>query len=85
MKLRLIPGEQPAQDVTRIWREACEATNHTLEVLEFQQPDTRRLIERLQLNTFPALLQEERVVAVGNPTPESARRVLAGLAETTAG
>lgn len=84
MNLCLIPGEQPAQDVTHIWREACKQANHTLEILEPGQPATRKLIERLHLNTFPALLLGDRILAVGNPTPESARQVLASLDEAHA-
>jgi len=84
MNLRLILGEQPAQDVTHIWREACKQAHHTLEVLEPGRPATRALIERLRLNTFPALLLDERVLAVGNPTPERARQVLRSLSETDA-
>lgn len=83
MNLRLILGEKPERHAMEIWRNACIESNVNLEILDSRQPATRDLIEHLHLNTFPALLLKERVLAVGSPTPESARQLLSELSETT--
>jgi hypothetical protein len=82
MNLRLILGEKTARNAMDIWRNACTESNHSLEVLDPRLPATRELIAHLHLNTFPALILEDRVVAVGSPTPESARQLIRELSVT---
>lgn len=63
-----------------IWRDACEASGDTLEIVDTANNRYQSLIGQLHLNTFPALLQGNQVLAVGIPTLESAQNLLTELA-----
>ncbi|MDH3948508.1 MAG: hypothetical protein OEU74_06065 [Gammaproteobacteria bacterium] len=81
MNLCLILGTKPAsQDAEIIWRDACQNSGVTLEVVNPDNTQYQTLVEQLQLNTFPALIQNDRVLAIGIPTPESAKKLLTELA-----
>ena len=80
LNLCLILGTKPAShDAEIIWRDACQNSGVTLEIVKSDNAQYQALIEQLRLNTFPALLQDNRVLAVGIPTPESARKLLTEL------
>jgi len=84
MNLCLILGTKPAShDAEIIWRDACQNSGVTLEVVKPDDTQYQALVEQLQLNTFPALVQDNRVLAVGIPTPESARKLLTELASAS--
>ena len=77
MHLCLILNPNPtSHEAETVWREACEDNGDTLEIVNTGNTKYQALVEQLHLNTFPALLQENRVLAVGTPTPESARKLL---------
>ncbi len=59
-----------------VWQAACESLGLELEVLNLEAPATRALCERLDLHSYPALVQGDQVLAVGVPDPATARRVL---------
>lgn len=81
MNLCLILGTKPAShDAEIIWRDACQNSGVTLEVVNPDNAQYQPLVEQLHLNSFPALLQDNRVLAVGIPTAESARKLLTELA-----
>lgn len=63
-----------------IWRDACKDSGDTLEIINASDTKYHTLVEQLQLNTFPALLQDNRVLAVGIPTRENATKLLTELA-----
>lgn len=69
-----------SQKAETIWRDACKDSGDRLEIVNIENTKYQRLVEQLHLNTFPALLQANRVLAVGIPTPESARNLLTELA-----
>ena len=81
MNLCLILGTKPAShDAEIIWRDACQNSGVTLEVVNPDNTQYQTLVEQLHLNTFPALIQNDRVLAVGIPTSESAKKLLTELA-----
>jgi hypothetical protein len=65
-----------------IWRDACEVSGDTLEIVNAANNRYHPLVGQLHLNTFPALLQGNQVLAVGIPTPEDAQKLLTELANT---
>jgi hypothetical protein len=80
MNLCLILGTKPAShDAESIWRDACQNSGVTLEVINPDSTQYQTLVEQLHLNTFPALVQDNRVLAVGIPTPENAKKLLTEL------
>jgi limonene-1,2-epoxide hydrolase len=66
---------------TAVWQAACQALGLELEVLHLDAPTTRALCERLDLHSYPALLQGEQILAVGVPDPDTARRILSQITE----
>ncbi len=83
MQLCLILDGNPASsDAESIWRDACQHSGNTLEVLHPDDPDYQSVLERLMLNTFPALVLDNRVLAVGIPTADMANKLLADLTTT---
>lgn len=81
MNLCLILGTKLAShDAKIIWRDASQNSGVTLEVVKPDNAQYQALIEQLHLNTFPALVLDNRVLAVGIPTAESARKFLMELA-----
>ena len=80
MNLSLILDTKPAsRDAETIWYDACENNGVTLEVIKPDNTQYQSLVEQFQLNTFPALVQDNRVLAVGIPTQESAEKLLTEL------
>lgn len=85
MNLCLILDTNPStHDAENIWRTACQESGDSLEILQPEKMESRVLIEQLHLNTFPALVLNDRVLAVGIPTPEDAKRLLTQLKEPDA-
>ena len=83
MKLCLILDGNPAStEAESIWRDACQQNGHSLDVLKTDDPKYQTVLEQLKLNSFPALVLEERILAVGIPTAEAANKLLADLAAT---
>lgn len=81
MNLRLILDTSPtSHNAEIIWREACRDSGDTLEIVNATSDQFQSLVEHLHLNTFPALVHGNQVLAVGKPTPEGARKFLTGLA-----
>ncbi len=81
MNLYLILDTNPAShEAEIIWRDACKDTGDTLEIVNTSDTRHHNLVEQLQLNTFPALIQDNRVLAVGIPTRENAWKLLTELA-----
>jgi hypothetical protein len=81
MNLCLILDTNPAsREAETVWRDACEHNGDRLEIVNTENTKYQPLVEQLHLNTFPALLQANRVLAVGIPTPESARKLLTDIA-----
>lgn len=69
-----------SQKAVAIWRDACEDSGDSLEIVNTDCIQYQPIVEQLYLNTFPALVQGNQVLAVGIPTPESARKLLTKLA-----
>jgi len=76
-RLRLILADTDADSrVCHVWQQACDDAGCRLDILAPDDPAARELRERLSLNLFPALIQNERIIAVGFPDVETARKIL---------
>lgn len=81
MNLCLILDTNLASDkAATVWRDACNDNGDTLEIVNTENTQYQPMVEKLHLNTFPALVRDNQVLAVGIPTPESARKLLTDLA-----
>ncbi len=75
----ILDTKQTSHDAETIWHDACADSSITLQVLKPDNPQYQALVEQLHLNSFPALVQNQRVLAVGIPTLESAKKLLSEL------
>ncbi len=81
----ILDGNPASSEADNIWRDACQHSGNTLEVLKPDDSRYQTVLERLKLNTFPALVLDNRVLAVGIPTTEAAKKLLMDLAESGPG
>ncbi len=78
--LRLILPDTDNPDQARaVWEDACNAAGFRLEIHAASDETARDLARKLGLNTYPALLQADRIIAVGTPDAATARAILARL------
>lgn len=63
----------------QIWQEACLKTNIELEAFDLESDHGRQLAEQLNLKSFPALILNNKVIAVGNPTEQKAAKIISEL------
>ncbi len=78
MKIQLLvatwsPSCRRAQQV---WRQLAQDHGLELSVVDVDEPAGQSLMQRLQLNTIPALLIDERLVAVGVQSQEEAEKIV---------
>jgi len=81
MKLHLILADHcdTCTETERVWAAACRELGLDFQVLLTQEPEGADIAAQLNLRTFPALLVDGRIRAVGAPTPETARETLLSL------
>ncbi len=85
MKIQLIimGRTEQSQATENIWQEICEAQGLSLAVADSETEEGQALVEKLALRSLPALVVNDRVIAVGQPDKVSARRILQILDEKT--
>ena len=78
--LRLIlPDTDDPGQARSVWQTACDEAGFTLEIHAASDPAIQTITRSLELNTYPALLQADQIIAIGTPDLDSARQILAGL------
>ena len=86
MKLQLLLADHcpTCLETERVWKRVCEQNQQPLEVLFTDTAAGQQVVERLDLQMFPALLADGRVCAVGAPSEGTARDALARLMDQRA-
>lgn len=79
MKIELlITGDcVPCRKAEELWRQVCAEQDLTLSVLDVRDQEGKKLFFHLRLHTLPALVIEDKLVAVGVQDPEQAEELLA--------
>ncbi len=87
MKLQLIlMGHYPScETAEEIWQAACDSHDIELEVLDLDSAEGSALADRLGLKSFPALIKNNQVLAIGNPDAQTASELLDDLLEVDSG
>ncbi len=67
----------PCHAAERLWSALCTEMNLTLQIVGTEQHEGSALAHRLNVNSVPALIIDDRVVSVGVPAIEAARTLLA--------
>ncbi len=63
----------------QVWQETCTKQNIELEVIDLEHAQGQALADKLNLKSFPALILNQKVIAVGNPDKLKAAKITAGL------
>ena len=86
MKLQLVLADHcdTCVETESVWRQACAQLNLEFEVLLTVDGKGRRVADQLNLRTFPALVADGRIRAIGAPTAETAQETLLNLLQADA-
>ncbi|MDZ7660860.1 thioredoxin family protein [Thiohalophilus sp.] len=81
MKLQLlIAGQLPScLEARDVWQSVCEQQGLELELIEVEDEQGQELIDRLGIKSFPVLLANGKIRAVGRPDPQHAANILQQL------
>jgi glutaredoxin len=67
---------ESCQSAVAIWSEVCEAHHIECQVLDLDSKEGRQLAEQMQLATFPAIVINGRLRAIGASSRAEAERLL---------
>ena len=69
----ILAGSDSSNSATDlIWNEACNNKGITLTTLDSTHNDGQKLSSQLNVKSFPALIIDNKIVAVGHPDKQSA-------------
>lgn len=72
----LLAGPYSSCDATKhIWQDICEKNNIDFESYEASNEAGREIALKHNIKSFPALIINEKVVAVGHPDEKSSARI----------
>lgn len=73
----ILAGPYSSCNATKIiWEEACMSKNMELKTYDLTQKEGQELSSELNIKSFPALIINNKVVAVGHPDEQSAKKVM---------
>jgi len=67
------------QKTQRVWQDVCLNHNIEISILDLEHENGQTLAERLNLKSFPALIHNNKVIAVGNPDKQKAEKIIIDL------
>lgn len=78
MKIQLLVSDacDPCDQAEKVWRGVAAELELDFSVVNLDQPEGRQLAERLQLQTIPALVVDDALVAIGVQSAEEARALV---------
>ena len=81
MKIQLILARNttPGQHTEEVWQSVCNESATSLLVHDIESLEAQTLIEKINIKTFPALLANEKIIAVGNPDHQTASHIIQSL------
>ena len=81
MKLQLILAGpyETCNNTRRVWAQACDKHGLKLEVTDLESDTGQRLEAELNIKSFPALLVNNQVKAVGHPDSKAATELINNL------
>jgi len=77
--LLLAGSYHSCQQTRQVWQEACKQFGLKLISLELEEPEGETLAHELKVNSFPALIVDGKICAVGHPEKEFALDLLSKL------
>ena len=62
-----------------IWKEACKDKDIKLTTFDSSQNEGLKLSTELKVKSFPALIINNKVIAVGHPDEKSAQKIISNI------
>lgn len=62
-----------------IWSVACAAQGIEIETYNIDEQEGENIANKYNLNSFPALIYEDKIIAVGHPSKEEAHKIIKNL------
>ena len=76
----ILAGPYSSCDATElIWKEACKTKNIDLETFDLTHKEGLELSTQLNIKSFPALVINNNVVAVGHPNEKDALNIMKSI------
>ena len=76
----ILAGPYSSCNATQIiWEEQCNNKNIKLKIFDLTHKDGQELSSKLNIKSFPALVINNKVVAVGHPDKQTAQKVIQAL------
>jgi len=76
----LLAGPYSSCQKTRhAWQETCFKQNIELDAIDLDNEKGQALAEQLNLKSFPALIHNNKVIAVGHPDKQKAEKIISDL------
>ena len=81
MKIQLILARNttPGQHTEEVWQSVCNKSATSLLVHDIKSLEARTLIDQINIKTFPTLIANEKIIAVGNPDHQTASHIIQSL------
>lgn len=81
MKVQLVLAGpySSCRETEKIWRSACSQQGLELEVLDLEHSEGESLSRNLNLTSYPALIVNNIIKAVGNPDQETANNLIRNI------
>lgn len=80
----IIKGQTDTSQTTEyVWRTTCKERGLSLQVADSETEEGQSLVTKLALRTLPALIVDNKVIAVGQPDRAIAEKILHLLKEKT--
>ena len=65
----------------KIWEEACDRHAIKLDIMDIEHTASQTLIQQHNIKSFPALIANGKIKAVGHPTAENAEEIICQLSD----
>lgn len=76
----ILAGSDSSNSATElIWEEACKNKGISLTTLDSNHSDGQKPSSKLNIKSFPALIINNKIVAVGHPDEKSAKKVISNI------
>lgn len=76
----ILAGPYSSCDATKIiWGDICLKNNINFETHDLSESIGKKIAEDLNIKSFPALIVNDKVVAVGHPNKESAENIISNV------
>lgn len=76
----ILAGSYSSSNATElVWKEACKTRDIDIETFDLTHKEGKDLSSQLSIKSFPALIINNKVVAVGHPNEKDALKIIQSI------